>query len=75
MSEAQDYWTEERVREELPTVKVKLIMTDKVVKGKVKGRNNRFARVVVKLGGEEKVMHYKWGTVVVALNKGTHLWG
>jgi hypothetical protein len=69
-------WDEERVKEELPSVKVKLIMEDRIVKGYVKGRKNRFATVRVRLDKDTyKDLHYAWGSVVHALNNGKPLLG
>lgn len=70
IKEEKDTWTAERVKDELPDVKVKL-KSGKTVTGKVSGRKNQFANVVVKTGDGDITEEFAWTTLARALNNNT----
>ena len=65
-------WTVERVKEELPEVKV-LIGKKTVVDGAVRGRKMPFAGVMFSNNGVFVTAEYAWQTIVDCLNDGRPL--
>lgn len=63
-------WTPERVREELPDVKVRLADRKTVVTCNVRGRRNDFATVFFP---DDRREEYAWATIARSLNNGTPL--
>lgn len=62
-------WTEQAVRDELPTVRVWDTAREYEVTGELRGRMLRRARVVI--GGE--VHEFAWSTIATALSTGRPL--
>lgn len=65
-------WDAEKVREELPDVRVKL-SSGKIVVGQVKGRELEFAHVIVYLedGYVNRNVEVAWSTIADCLNRGS----
>ena len=63
-------WTPERVKEELPDVKVRLADRKTVVTCGVRGRKNQFATVFFP---DDRREEYAWTAVAWSLNTGTPL--
>lgn len=61
-------WTARRVREELPTVKVKCGAT--IIDGAVRGSQNTFASVHVVVLGADFRIEVAWETIAHCLNAG-----
>ena len=70
-------WTAESLRQQLPTIKVKMLVTGEVLDGRIAGRQNEFATVTIWLP-HYQLWHseeYPWQTLANVLNDyGTLIW-